>query len=55
MRFRVLYDSKEVNLKSLIMIKHQQKISSAKLSEIILELTVNWLTDLNHVLINMII
>jgi len=34
---------------------HQQKISSVKLSEMIFELIINWLTDLNHVLASMII
>jgi len=34
---------------------HQQKISSAKSSELIPELAINWLTDLNHVSISIII
>jgi len=34
---------------------HQQKISSVKSSELIPELTINWLTDLNHVPTNIII
>jgi len=52
--FLLMYDNKSRYKINKILI-HQQKISSTKLSELIPELFINWLTDLNHVSISMII